>query len=476
MSTISQQQREEAKSELIFRLNDRPSLAQSLIAALQHSAAIFIGIITPPIVVAGALGLDPAMKSYLISMSLLVSGLATFVQCKKVGPVGSGLLSIQGTSFTFLATVTAIGLWAQANGASQEQMIATIAGTALLGSSVEIIFSRFIPLLQKIITPLVSGIIVLLIGINLIAVGIRDVGGGAYVYANLPEQFASWENLMLAGIVLLSIVLFNRIKNKWFRMGSIFFGMLVGYIVAVFIGKVDFSALTSMSLVTVPVPFKFGLKIAGPYIIPMMLLFLITTVETMGDLTATSMISGEPVEGDLYMKRISGGVLADGVNSAISSCLNSFPVTTFSQNNGVIQMTGVASRYIGFFIAGFLALFGIFPIVGGVFSVIPYPVIGGAVVVLAGTIAAGGIRIISTSILDRRGVLIIAIALGLGLSVILYPEILKNFSPFFKSMFSSPITTGGLTAIFLNIILPRELRNRSLSRDPSKDMMGQQEL
>ena len=133
-----------------------------------------------------------------------------------------------------------------------------------------------------------------------------------------PEQFASWENLMLAGIVLLSIVLFNRIKNKWFRMGSIFFGMLVGYIVAVFIGKVDFSVLTSMNVFTVPVPFKFGLRIAGPYIIPMMLLFLITTVETMGDLTATSMISGEPVEGEVYLKRISGGVLADGVNSAIS--------------------------------------------------------------------------------------------------------------------------------------------------------------
>ncbi len=475
MSTISQQQRAEAQSELIFRLHDRPTTPKALVAALQHSAAIFIGIITPPIVVAGALGLDSAMKSYLISMSLLVSGLATFIQCRKIGPIGSGLLSIQGTSFTFLATVTAIGLWAQENGASQEQMIATIAGTALLGSSVEIIFSRFIHLLQKIITPLVSGIIVLLIGINLISVAVRDVGGGAYVYANLPDQFASFENLILAGIVLISIVFFNRIKNTWFRMGSIFFGMLVGYIVAAFLGKVDFSSLSSMNLLTVPIPFKFGLRIAGPYIIPMMLLFLITTVETMGDLTATSMISGEPVEGELYLKRISGGVLADGVNSALSSCMNSFPVTTFSQNNGVIQMTGVASRYVGFYIAGFLALFGIFPIIGGLFSVIPYPVIGGAVIVLAGTIAAGGIRIISTSILDRRGVLIIAISLGLGLGVILYPEILKNFSPFFTSMLGSPITTGGLTAIFLNIVLPRELRSRGISKDPNKDMMGQQE-
>ena len=473
--SISSQQREEARSELIFKLTDRPPFGQAFVAALQHAAAIFIGIITPPIVVAGALGLDSAMKSYLISMSLLVSGIATFIQCRKIGPIGSGLLSIQGTSFTFLATVTAIGLWAKANGASQPEMIATIAGTALLGSVVEIVFSRFIPLLQKIITPLVSGIIVLLIGINLVSVAMRDIGGGSYIYNNVPEQFASFQNLALAAIVLISIVIFNRIKNKWFRMGSIFFGMLVGYIVAAALGKVNFSAMGSLPFLTIPIPFKFGLKIAGPYIIPMMLLFLITTVETMGDLTATSMISGEPVEGEVYMNRIAGGVLADGVNSAISSCFNSFPVTTFSQNNGVIQMTGVASRYIGFIIAGFLALFGIFPIIGGVFSVIPYPVIGGAVLVLAGTIAAGGIRIISTSILNRRGVLIIAISLGMGLGVILVPEIVQNFSPFFKSMFGSPITTGGLVAIFLNIILPRDLKNQRVSKKPENDMMGQQE-
>ena len=470
------EQRAEARSELLFKLNDRPPVGQSLVAALQHAAAIFIGIITPPIVVAGALDLAPEMKSYLISMSLLVSGIATFIQCKKVGPVGSGLLAIQGTSFTFLATVTAIGLWAKANGASQEQMIATIAGTALLGSVVEIIFSRLIPLLQKIITPLVSGIIVLLIGINLISVAMRDIGGGSYVYNNVPDKFGSFRNLILAAIVLISIVIFNRVKNKWARMGSIFFGMLVGYIVAAVLGEVNFGSMGNLSYITIPVPFKYGLRIAGPYIIPMMLLFLITTVETMGDLTATSMISGEPVQGDIYMKRIAGGVLGDGVNSAISSCFNSFPVTTFSQNNGVIQITGVASRYVGFFIAGFLALFGIFPVIGGIFSIIPYPVIGGAVLVLAGTIAAGGIRIISTSILNRRGVLIIAIALGMGLGVILIPEILQNFSPFFKSMFGSPITTGGLTAIFLNIVLPKELQKQKVSTKPDYDMMGQQEL
>ncbi len=467
---------EEARAELIFELEDRPPFGQALVAALQHLAAIFIGIITPAIVIAGALGLDASMKSYLISMSLLVSGIATFIQVKKIGPIGSGLLSIQGTSFTFLATIIGIGFYIKGTGGTQEQMMAAIFGTVFVCSIVEIIFSRFIPFLKKIITPLVSGVVVLLIGFNLIKVGITDVGGGAWLLANKPEFFGSWDNLMLAAIVLISIVVFNRSKNKWLRMGSIFIGMMIGYIVAAALGKVNFGAMGDLGLITAPIPFKYGFAIAWPYVIPMCLLYLITTVETMGDLTATSMISAQPVEGELYLKRISGGVLGDGINSAIAGMFNSFPNTTFSQNNGVIQMTGVASRYIGMFIAAILAIIGLFPIVGGIFSVIPNPVIGGAMVVMAGTIAASGIRIIATSTIDRRGVLIIAISLGLGFGVVLVPAVIGNFTPFFKSMFSSPISTGGLTAIFLNIVLPRELKTRKIPKDPAKDVMGQEEI
>lgn len=468
--------RQAAASELIFNLEDRPPLGQTVVAALQHMAAIFVGIVTPAIVISGALGFDTAMKAYLVSMSLLVSGVATFIQVRKIGPIGSGLLSIQGTSFTFVSTIIAIGFWAKGNGASQEEMMAAIVGTTLVMSVVEMIFSRFIPFLQKIITPLVSGIVVLLIGVNLIFVGIRDAGGGAWLLANKPDLYANPTNLMLAGIVLVAIIIFNRSKNKWLRMGSIFLGMMVGYIVAAAMGMVNFGAIGQMSIVTPPIPFRFGISIAWPYVIPMGLLFLITTVESIGDLTATSMISAQPVEGKLYMDRLAGGVLGDGINSAIASVFNSFPNTTFSQNNGVIQMTGVASRYVGYFIAGFLALFGLFPIVGGVFSVIPASVIGGAMLVMSGTIAAAGIRIISTSTINRRGVLIIAISLSLGIGVVFRPEIMNYFSPFFKSMFSSPITTGGLTAILLNIVLPRDLATQKVSSDPGKDMLGQQEV
>lgn len=462
-------------TELIFKLEDRPPRAKAMVAALQHLAAIFIGIVTPAIVISGALGFEASMTGYLVSMSLLVSGVATFIQIRRFGPVGSGLLSIQGTSFTFLATIIAMGFYIRGRGGSDAQVMAAIIGTCLITSPVEMIFSRFIPYLRRIITPIVSGTVVLLIGINLISVGIRDVGGGTWLMNNRPEAFASAQHLMLAGIVLVGIVVFNRSKNVWFRMGSIFLGMMVGYVVALFLGVIDITAIGQLDLVTPPIPFRYGFAVAWPYVLPMALLYLITTVESIGDLTATSMISGEPVEGPVYIERISGGVLGDGINSALAAVFNSFPNTTFSQNNGVIQMTGVASRYVGYFIALFLVIFGLFPIVGGVFSIIPPPVIGGAMLVMAGTIAASGIRIISSTTFNRRGVLIIAISLGLGLGVGFTPGILRSLPDFFAAMLSSPITTGGLTAIVLNIVLPRELARQNLPEEPKLDIVGLRE-
>ncbi len=444
-------------SEMIFGLNDKPAPMQAFLAALQHMLAIFIGILTPPLIIGGALQLPPDMKAYIISMALFVSGLATFIQVKKFGPIGSGILSIQGTSFTFLGLSIGIGLSVKAAGGSPEQALGTIFGVALICSPVEMIFSRFIPALRKVITPLVSGIVVTLIGLSLIRVGITDIGGGQWLLDNKPEFFASAKNLSLAALVLITIIFLNRSKNKWLRMGSIVIGLLAGYFVAAMLGMVQFGKISSLGIFAAPIPFKFGFYISWGHVLPMALLFLITTVESIGDLTATSMVSGEPIEGDLYMKRISGGVFGDGVNSALAAVFNSFPNTTFSQNNGVIQMTGVASRYVGFWIAGLLVLFGLFPIVGGLFSIIPNSVLGGATIIMFGTVAASGIRIIASSIIDRRGILIMAISLGLGLGVAFRPEILGIFPQLIKQIFGSAITTGGLTAIFLNIVLPQSL-------------------
>lgn len=458
---MSELNSEQAKqTDLIFGLHDKPAPKHAFFTALQHMLAIFVGIITPPLIIGGALQLPPDMKAYLISMALFVSGLATFIQVKKFGPIGSGLLSIQGTSFTFLSLSIGIGFSVKAAGGSPEQALGTIFGVALLCSPVEMIFSRFIPSLKKVITPLVSGIVVTLIGLSLIKIGITDIGGGQWLLTNKPEFFGSATNLGLALVVLLTIIILNRSRNKWLRMGSICIGLAVGYTIAASMGLVRFDKIDDLALFAAPIPFKFGLYISWQHVLPMALLYLITTVESIGDLTATSMVSGEPIKGKVYMKRLSGGVLGDGFNSAIAAVFNSFPNTTFSQNSGVIQMTGVASRHVGFWIAGLLVLFGLFPIVGGLFSIIPNSVLGGATIIMFGTVAASGIRIIASSIIDRRGVLIMAISFGMGLGVAFRPEILGIFPDLVKNIFGSAITTGGLTAILLNLYLPQSLREQ----------------
>jgi len=226
----------EKAPEIILGLNDKPPAFEAFLAALQHLMAIFIGIITPPLIIGGALQLPPEMKAFIISMALFVSGIATFIQVKKFGPIGSGILSIQGTSFTFLSLSIGIGMSVKAAGGTPETALATIFGVALICSPVEMIFSRFIPFLKTIITPLVSGIVVTLIGLSLIRVGITDIGGGQWLLTNKPEFFASAQNLSLAAIVLITIIILNRSTNKWLRMGAIVIGLSIGYIVAAAMG------------------------------------------------------------------------------------------------------------------------------------------------------------------------------------------------------------------------------------------------
>ena len=432
--------------DLIYKLEDRPPLGETIIAAFQHLAAIFIGIITPTLVLSGPLELDAETTTYLVSMALFVSGIATFIQAKKIGPIGSGLLSIQGTSFAFLGPIIAAGIV----GGKGEAGLALIFGLCLAGSFIEMILSRFIHLAQKIITPLVTGTVVTLIGLSLIQVGINDIGGGVGA-----ENFGSLQNIALAALVLITVIVLNRSRNQYLRMGAILIAMAVGYIVSIILGIVDFSSLSNLPVVNVPIPFRYGLSFDIFTFIPIALIYLITMIESTGDLTATSLVSGEPIEGDLYMERIKGGILGDGVNSFIAALFNTFPNTTFSQNNGVIQMTGVGSRYVGYFVAGMLVLLGLFPIVGGVVNVIPRPVLGGATIVMFGTIAAAGIKIISTATIDRRAMMILALSFGLGLGVHSVPEILNNLPDMIRPIFG-PITTGGLTALVANLILPEE--------------------
>ncbi|MCG7496797.1 uracil-xanthine permease family protein [Vibrio sp. Of7-15] len=443
------------RSELVYRLDDRPPLPQTLFAATQHLLAMFVAVITPSLIICQALGVPAADTNTIISMSLFASGISSFIQIRTIGPIGSGLLSVQGTSFNFLGPIIGAGLSLKAGGADVATMMAAIFGTILVASTAEIALSRVLQYAQRIITPLVSGIVVTLIGLTLIQVGLVSMGGG---YAALNDgTFGRLDNLALAGTVLGLIVMLNRASNPYIRVASIVIAMTAGYFLAWVLGIVDTPTQADTAFMALPVPMQFGLSFDWSLFIPLVLIFLITALEAIGDITATSEVSEQPVKGPEYMKRIKGGVLADGLNSALAAAFNSFPNSTFSQNNGVILLTGVASRYVGYFIAGMLVLLGLFPGVASFVQMIPEPVLGGATIVMFGTIAAAGVRIISRVELDRRAILIMALSFSMGLGIAQKPEILQFMPEFIKSIFSSGVAAGGITAIILNLVLPETL-------------------
>lgn len=444
-----------SKSGLIYGLNDKPPVVEAIFVAFQHVLAAFVGIITPPIIICTSLGLDAANTSYLISMSLFASGICTYIQCKRIGPVGSGLLSLQGTSFAFLGPILGVGTVALQKGSSPEQALALIFGVCLFGSFVEIILSQFLHLLDKIITPVVSGTVVMIIGLGLIKTGMISLAGGAVALAKKDGSFGSLQNLALGGTVLLIVVVLTLSSNRFLRMGAIAIGLVVGFIISLFLGIVNFSSLSQLPFFRIPIPLRYGISFDFGAFLPFILLYVLTAIETVGDLTATSAVSGEPVKGGVYIRRIKGGVLGDGINSLIAAVLNTFPNTTFSQNNGVIQMTGVGSRYVGFFVAGIFAILGLLPVIGGVFQALPQPVLGGATLVMFGSIAVAGLNIVVSAGLDRRSMIIVAVSLGLGLGVVFAPEIFVDKPPIFSNLFGSAISTGGLTAILLSWLLPR---------------------
>lgn len=439
---MEESNKSELKAELIYGLNDRPPLRETLFAALQHLLAIFVAIITPPLIIAGALKLDIEATSFLVSMALFASGVSTFIQCRRIGGIGTGLLCIQGTSFSFIGPIISAGLTGG---------LPVIFGACMAASTVEMLISRLLKYTRKIITPLVSGIVVTLIGMSLIKVGITACGGGAVAKSN--GTFGSFEHVGLAALVLLLIIFFNRSSNRYLRMSSIVIGLVIGYAVAWCMGLVDFSSVQSYGGFNIPVPFKYGLSFDWSAFIALGLVYLITAIEAYGDITANSLISGEPVEGKTFVKRASGGILADGFNSMLAGVFNSFPNSVFAQNNGMIQLTGVASRYVGYYIAGFLILLGLFPAVGLVFSLMPEPVLGGATLLMFGTVASAGIRIIAAQTIDRKATLVMALSFSLGLSVELVPEILSQLPETVRNIFSSGITTGGVTAILANALI-----------------------
>jgi len=435
-------------SDLIYGLNDRPKPAPALLAALQHVLAAFVGIITPPLIIGSTLGLT-AHLPYLISMALMVSGVGTFIQARRPFGIGAGMICLQGTSFAFLGAVLSAGFLVKQRGGSPEDIMAMIFGVCFFGAAVQIVLSRFIGQLRRVITPLVTGIVITLIGISLIKVGITDLGGGFNA-----ADFGAPTNLALGLFVVLTIILLNRSNTPWVRLSAIIIGLALGSLAAWFSGKLVPQALPDLPLVSLPIPFRFGFNFDWSAFLPIALIYLISSIETVGDLTANCMIARQPISGPSYISRLKGGVLGDGVSCMIAATFSAFPNTTFAQNNGVIQLTGVASRYVGLYIGVVLSCLGLFPLIGAVLQQIPKPVLGGATLVMFGSVAAAGVRILAQAPLDRRSMLIIATSFGVGLGIAAQPNLLHLMPALIQNLFDSAITSGGLTAIVLCVLLP----------------------
>jgi len=438
--------------ELVLGLEDRPRPAVAILAALQHLLAIIVPIVTPGLLICQALGVPARDTNLIVSMSLVVSGIATFVQCRRFGPFGAGLLIVQGTSFNFVGPLIAGGSLMVKQGTPVEAVMAAIFGVVVAGSFVEMGVSRILPFVRRMITPLVTGIVVLMIGLTLIKVGLVSMGGGFAAMSN--GTFANAENLLLSGMVLAIIVILNRIPVVWLRSSAIIIALLAGYAVAGALGRLDFTGMHEAAWFQMPRPLHFGISFSWGLFVPMLVIYLVTSLEAIGDVTATSKISREPVEGPVWMRRIKGGVLVNGANSLLAGVLNTFPSSIFAQNNGVIQLTGIASRHVGMWIALFLVLLGLFPGVAGVIQAVPEPVLGGGAMVMFGAVAAAGINILAGVHLDRRALLIIAVSLALGLGVSQVPEFLAHMPAALRHVLESGVATGGICAVAMNWFLP----------------------
>ena len=439
-------------SDLIYQLEDKPPFLQAIIGAVTHLLAIFVPMVTPALIVGTALQLSSETNAYLVSMAMIASGVGTWLQVNRYGMVGSGLLSIQSVNFSFVTVMIAIGTSMRADGVDEELLLSTIFGISFAGAFLVVGSSFILPYLRRVITPTVSGIVVLMIGLSLIKVGIIDFGGG--FSAKSSGTFGDYQNIGVGLLVLLVVIGFNCCKSPLLRMGGIAIGLIVGYICALFLGMVDFSQMSKAAFITIPVPFKYGFSFNFAHFLVVAIIYLLSVLEAVGDLTATALVSGQKIQGQEFQSRLKGGVMADGLVSVAASAMSSLPLTTFAQNNGVIQMTGVASRHVGKIIAVILVILGLFPGIGWFFTTIPAPVLGGAMTLMFSMIAIAGIRIILSNGLRRRETLIVATSLGLGLGVSYDPAVFHVLPTSLYALAENPICMGGVTAIILNLIIP----------------------
>ncbi len=435
---MSKGQQVESKTSFIYGVDDNPSLSKKFLFGLQHIFAAFSGIVVVPLVISGALGFDSKMTTSLISASILASGIATIIQARGIGRVGSRVACIMGTDFTFVSPAISVGSTLGMPG---------IIGATILGSFFEIILSFFIKPLMRLFPPLVTGTVVCLIGLTLLPVSIDWAAGG-----NGAPDYGSLLNVSIAILVMIVTLLLNRYGKGLVSSASILIGMAVGYLVCIPLGMVDFKPVAEASWFAMPNILEYGVVFDWKAVLAFIPAYFVTTIETVGCLKAI----GETSELEMDDKKIGSGILADGVGSILGGLVGSFSNTSFSQNVGLISLTKVASKHVAIMAGILLVFLGLFPKLAGVINGIPQPVLGGVGLVMFGMVAAAGIKTLSRVELTDRNLLIIATSLALGLGVTFRPEFIAQLPEALQMIFASGISTGTIVALVLNLLLKED--------------------
>lgn len=430
-----------ASMDNIYKLNGKVPVAKAIPFGLQHILAMFVANIAPILIVAGVCNISEQEKATLIQCAMLIAGIGTLIQLFPVWRIGSGLPIVMGISFTFVSIFSYIGA---------TYGYGAIMGAVLIGGIIEGCLGLLAKYWTKIITPIVSASVVTAIGFSLLSVGASSFGGGTGA-----EDFGSVKNWILGSITLLCCILFNLFAKSYWKQLSVLFGLVVGYIVAIPMGIVDFSSLSSTAIISFPqfMPFKMEFNINA--IVSVTLIFLVSATETIGD---TSALASSGLGRDVTAKETAGSIACDGFISSISSLFGCLPITSFSQNVGLVAMTKVVNRFTIGTGAVIMILAGIFPIFGAVLATLPNAVLGGCTIMMFGTIVVSGLQMVSKCGFSHRNITIAALSLSVGIGFTQVPEVFAVFPKIVQTVFAENcVAVVFVVALLMNLILPKEM-------------------
>ena len=425
----------------IYQLEGRVPVSRAIPFGLQHILAMFVANISPIIIVASASGVSGKQLAMLIQSAMLIAGIGTLIQLFPLWRIGSGLPIVMGISFTFVSIMCYIGT---------NYGYGTIMGAVLIGGLIEGCLGLFAKYWMKIISPIVSASVVTAIGFSLLSVGSTSFGGGSG-----SENFGSVENWILGTITLLCCILFNIFAKSYWKQLSVLFGLVVGYLVAIPMGLVDFSSLAGTSVIALPhlMPFKMEFHLNA--IISVTLIFLVSATETIGD---TQALANSGLNRSATTKEISGSLACDGFISSLSSLFGCMPITSFSQNVGLVAMAKVVNRFTIATGALIMILAGIFPIFGAVLATLPDAVLGGCTIMMFGTIVVSGLQMIGKCGYSQRNITIVALSLSIGIGFTQVPELFSVFPKIIETVFAENcVAVVFLVAVILNLILPQNM-------------------